>query len=250
MTALVLTQPMLLPWRGMFEQIKLADRLVYHDDIQLPKAHGKAKSFQTRVQVKTAGGWEWLSLPVDTHAGDLICDARLADQSFRKRHLDQLRKSYTRAPFFGEVFETLILPIYRYETQWVAELTMHSMNECMRFLAIDRPTERTTEMKLPRALAGSARVLEVCTRRGADRYVTGLGARQYIDYDLFERAGVAIEYMQYDLSPYPQLHGAFNPYVSIVDLLFSVGPSAGEHLTSRAIYWRQTDVSVPDRAVK
>jgi hypothetical protein len=34
--------------------------------------------------------------------------------------------------------------------------------------------------------------------------------------------------MSYDYPPYPQLHGAFEGGVSVLDLLFNVGPDAGQ----------------------
>ena len=71
---------------------------------------------------------------------------------------------------------------------------------------------------------------------GATDYLTGLGAMNYIDYDLFEAAGVRIHYMDYDLTAYSQLHGDFNPFVSAIDLLFN--PTAPPHAKScgRAVY--------------
>jgi hypothetical protein len=40
-------------------------------------------------------------------------------------------------------------------------------------------------------------------------------------------AGVDVEFMSYRYPEYPQLHGAFVPNVSVVDLLFAVGPELG-----------------------
>src|SRR5580693_2203071 len=115
---------MLLPWLGMFEQIGLADVFVFHDDIQLPHSHGKQKSFQTRVQIKTEGGWEWLSLPVDRKDGAseiLINEARFPDQAWRKLHLKAIRNAYRTAPHFEQVFESLVKPLYDYQTDSVAD---------------------------------------------------------------------------------------------------------------------------------
>ncbi len=55
----VISQPMLFPWAGMFEQIRLADVYVHYPDVQFSKG-----SFTNRVQVKTAGGSRWLTLPL------------------------------------------------------------------------------------------------------------------------------------------------------------------------------------------
>ena len=49
MKKIVISQPMLFPWIGIFEQIKLSDVYVHYDDAQLPQG----RSFINRVQIKT-----------------------------------------------------------------------------------------------------------------------------------------------------------------------------------------------------
>jgi hypothetical protein len=244
--SLVLSQPMLLPWLGMFEQVALADLFVFHDDIPLPRSHGKGKSFQTRVQIKTQGGWEWLSLPVDRKniSGELmINEAKFPDQSWRKEHLKLLRNAYRTAPFFQPIFEEIVEPLYAFETDFVGEFCIESMTRLFRHFGLRAEIDRTSRLELPRDLVASPRVLENCKRFGADRYLTGLGALEYIDYDLFEAAGVQIHYMEYAKKPYPQIHGEFNPYVSALDLLFNVGADFQRYFASTARYWKEMDVA-------
>ena len=57
-----------------------------------------------------------------------------------------------------------------------------------------------------------------------------LSGRDYIDDSLFTDAGIAIEYQDYDHPVYPQLHGEFIPFLSVVDLLFNCGPKSLEIL--------------------
>ena len=49
---LVVSQPMFLPWVGLFEQVRLADVFIHYDDVQLPQGG----NFMSRVQLKTASG--------------------------------------------------------------------------------------------------------------------------------------------------------------------------------------------------
>ena len=61
---LVISQSMYFPWVGMLEQIRLADVFMHYDDVQL------ARGFYNRVQVKTAQGARWLTVPLrDKHQG-------------------------------------------------------------------------------------------------------------------------------------------------------------------------------------
>ena len=245
MTSLVLSQPMLFPWRGMFEQVKLADIFVFHDDIQLPRSHGKGKSFQTRVQIKTQGGWEWLTLPIDRRASLdlLIKDARFPDQGWRKQHLVAIRNAYRSAPYFQTIFEGLVKPTYEFQTDSVCEFCIEGMTRLFNHLDLSPKIYRTSELEFPRELVASGRIVEHCKRFGASDYITGLGALDYIDYDLFDQNGIRIHYMEYANKPYPQLHGPFNPYVSALDLLFNVGDDFPTYFASCARYWKELDVA-------
>ena len=64
----------------------------------------------------------------------------------------------------------------------------------------------------------SGRLLEIARSMGADHYITGPSARNYLDEDLFRQAGVEIEYFVYDYPQYAQPFDGFGPHVSILDL--------------------------------
>jgi hypothetical protein len=243
---------MFLPWRGLFEQAMLADVFIFHDNIALPRSHGKNKAFQTRVQIKTQSGWEWLTLPVAKSEGPnlLINEARFPNQDWRQNHLRMIRNAYQAAPFFDQIFEELVAPIYEYETELVAQFCAHGMLRLLAHLGVNVEVAWSSNLPIPADLAGSRRVLAHCLHFQADTYVTGLGAMKYIDYDLFETHGVRINYMRYALTPYPQLHGQFNSSVSIIDLLFNTGPACKTYLGSPAVYWRELDVETESRRVK
>ena len=45
----------------------------------------------------------------------------------------------------------------------------------------------------------------------------------------FEAAGITFEYMDYAYPEYSQMYPPYDPYVSILDLLFMTGKQAGEY---------------------
>jgi hypothetical protein len=235
---------MFLPWRGMFEQVMLADLFIFYDDVQLPKGGGRGRSFQTRVQIKTENGWRWLSLPVNRTQSStlLIKDAKFAHQDWRRSHLDILKINYRRSPYFRETFD-LVKDIYSCPTESLAEFCVAGMRKLFSFLQLTPKIYLSSELGIATDASGSRRVLEHCLHFAADKYITGLGARNYIDCDMFENAGVKIYYMDYSLKPYPQINGPFNPFVSVIDLLFNVGPNFKDYLGSEAKYWKSIDVN-------
>ncbi len=83
------------------------------------------------------------------------------------------------------------------------------------------------------------RVLDIVKSVGGDTYITGHGAREYMDHEAFERAGVAVEYLDYQKQPYPQLHGDFNPFVSALDLIANMGREGRARIASGTKPWRE-----------
>ena len=75
------------------------------------------------------------------------------------------------------------------------------------------------------------RLLSLLQQMGATDYISGPAAKGYIDVDAYGRAGVQVHWKDYSAYPeYPQLHGPFEPGVSIVDLLMNCGDRASDYI--------------------
>ncbi len=70
------------------------------------------------------------------------------------------------------------------------------------------------------------RLVDICLKLGADRYLTGDSAKDYMDEEAFAARGIEVEYQGYRHPDYPQLYGEFVSHLSIVDLLFNCGPQS------------------------
>ena len=58
MTVTVISQSMYFPWIGLFDQIRLADKFIFYDDVQL------TRGFYNRVQVVQANGTKFITVPL------------------------------------------------------------------------------------------------------------------------------------------------------------------------------------------
>ena len=230
-----INQPCYLPWRGHFALMKTADVFVFYDDVQFTS--NTARSFFARVQLKTAAGRRWLTVPVlkSGKFGQRIVDVAIAtDDRWTARHTAAIREAFRGAPHAGAV-EPVLAALSGWER--LAELTMTTTTLMAQLLGIQRETLRASTMGV--GGSGWERVLAVCRALKATRYVSGHGGLDYLDHEAFEAAGIAVEYMDYDLSPYPQLHGVFEPYVTALDTLANLGPAAGAHVNARTVPWRE-----------
>jgi hypothetical protein len=229
-TTVVIMQPQLFPWRGLFEQIRIADEFVHLDDAQFQKG-----GFTNRVQIKTPVGPHWLTAPVLRDGLPPIADCELDYKTpWREKHLRTLRNAYARAPF-AERMIALVERVYTTRPRTIAELDIAGIEGACEELGMKRRFSRASAS--PARSKSTARVAELLRERGATRYVTGLGALRYLDEPALARDGVTVDVMEYRRTPYPQLHGPFDPHVSILDLIANAGPDAPAYLNSDAVPW-------------
>jgi len=246
--SLVITQPMLMPWHGIFSQMSIASRILIYDDVQLPYG----RSFITRVQIKTPKGTEWLSVPVQRsgQGKQRICDSLVGATDWRCRHLARIEQAYRRAPHFRTVFNDVVKPVYENQSPRLVDFLVGSMARIAEVLGMPSSFELTSSGGFAEDFSGAARIVEICRRTGTYGYLSGNGGMSYLDYDPFEEIGVRVYYMDYRLRPYPQLHGEFTPYVSLIDLLFCIGvETAHEYLETVPIYWKDWPYQIDGRPV-
>ncbi len=75
------------------------------------------------------------------------------------------------------------------------------------------------------------RLINLCKQAGATDYLSGPSARGYLDEALFVQAGIRLHYADYSEYPeYNQLFPPFNPYVSVLDLIFNTGNKAKQYM--------------------
>jgi hypothetical protein len=231
----VISQSMLFPWVGLLEQVRLADVFVHYDDVQFSKG-----SFVNRVQVKTAAGVRWMTVPTEgLHLGQAIEDVRLADPAaWVPRHLQLLRQSLAGAPHAAEAL-AMAESVYAAGDCTLGALARRSLLAMVDYFGLAQGRRFVDVLELGVAGASTDRVLEVVLSLGGTTYVTGHGAAAYLDHQAFARAGVAVEYMDYRKLPYPQLHGAFTPFVSALDLAANCGAAGVDRICSPSIPWER-----------
>lgn len=225
---------MYFPWVGLLEQVRLADCFVHYDDVQF------ARGFYNRVQVKTVNGIRWLTVPLrDRHRGQTIEQVQVDDQAnWRQRHHDILRQAYLKAPFRDDML-ALVEAVFASAGPTLGQVARQSVRALAEYFGLskEKTFENSREIGVPGS--GSKRLLEIVLRLNGDTYITGHGARNYLDHELFERAGVSVKYMNYQCAEYPQMHGPFTPYLTALDLVANCGKSGASFIRSEAVDWKE-----------
>ena len=224
----VILQPSYIPWRGYFDQIRRADLFIFYDDVQYDK-HG----WRNRNQIKTAQGKQWLTVPVHSKGvtgGIPIKDVRIDwCRPWFRSHLKALTSAYQKAPYFKDHLP-LLEAFYNRREECLADFTIGTTILLSRELGI-ASTRFLRSSELPGVHgARTERLIQILKQVGATHYLSGPAARDYIEREKFDEAGIRLEYMDYDYLEYPQLYPPFDPYVTILDLLFMTGKKAIDYL--------------------
>ena len=232
MKTVVISQPMYFPWVGMLEQMALADVFVFLDDVQFSKG-----GFFNRVQIKTPQGIRWLTVPLaEKKLGQSLGKMYPAHHDWQRKHLAALQQAYGAAPYIGELI-TLVEIVLKKNNDTLAGLSAASMEAMAEFFEV-LPEMILCSSEISVEGKGSDRVLAICQSLGATRYVTGHGGADYLDHELFNESGIAVEYMDYEKRKYSQLHGEFTPFVSALDLLANCGQAGRDVIAPRTVCWK------------
>ena len=227
----VILQPSYIPWRGYFDQIRRADLFIFYDDVQYDK-HG----WRNRNQIKTAQGKQWLTIPVHSKGvtqGIAIKDVRIDwSKAWAENHLKALTFAYSKSPCFKD-YLPLLESFFNRRDECLADFTIETTILLSRELDI-ASTRFLRSSELPGGNGVKTdRLIQILKQVGAKHYISGPSARDYIEKEKFEKAGISLEYIEYSYSEYPQLYPPYDPYVTILDLLFMTGKEAPQYLLSK-----------------
>ena len=212
-------QPAYLPWLGLFHKIAISDAFVILDDVQFEK-----NSFTNRNKIKTSQGAIWLTVPIliSGHLNKSIKDIEINNkEDWRDKHWKGLYMNYKKAPYFSK-YSGFFEDLYKKEWLKLFDLLAPTMEFLLKELNIQ--TKVYFQSKLNISSKKEELILDLCKHFNADLFIFGALGKNYADSALFESKGVKLYFQDYVHPTYPQLWGEFLPYMSIVDLLFNVGP--------------------------
>ncbi len=144
--------------------------------------------------------------------------------------------NYARAPYLREA-AAILEDVYAARPRTIADLDVAALERCSAELGLTATFTRASAT--PVDGAKSDRLIALLRARGATTYITGRGALEYLEEPKFAAAGIEVRVMEYLRRPYPQLHGAFDPHVSMLDTIANLGPAASAALESPAVPWHE-----------
>src|SRR5438094_5413108 len=89
-------QPQYLPWLGYLDKLDRTDIFVLLDNVQFKK-----NEWQNRNRIRTAQGWQYLTVPVLHEFPQRLDQVRISNQAdWRRKHQTALETHYRKAPHY------------------------------------------------------------------------------------------------------------------------------------------------------
>jgi len=184
-------QPNYFANQNYFDKIKASDIFVMLDDVQFEK-----NGFTNRNRIPNGDKDLWLTIPIIHKAGQLITDVKTANDLWKEKHRKTLLNKYKDAEFINSFFD--------YDSDKLIDWTGRSVVLGLVKLEIDFKIIKSSQLDIN--TTGTQRLIDICKNLNADTYLSGQGAKKYMDMDLFERAGITVEYMPEKNEPYSILN--------------------------------------------
>ena len=216
MTKLAIMQPTFLPWLGYFAMIDDVDVFVFLDDVQFSK-----QSWQNRNRIKSAQGTLTLTVPCERKRAP-ICSVQIDNPNFYRKLMRSIEHSYAGAPFKKIVFAVLE-KVFSQNHTTLGNLNSTLINEISKLLEIQTHRISASELGVP-SVDKNLRLLRICEKTGANTYLSPPGSLDYLhQHNPFESSRTNLRFFSFTHPEYPQLHGTFKPYLSIIDAIANVG---------------------------
>ena len=214
-------QPNYLPYVGFFHKLSLADTFVIMDDTQYDK------KFTNRNKIKVPGNWIWLTVPINKKhkfVANKIVEIN-NEENWQSDHFEKINRSYSNSEFFKKNYKTFFEKIYSKKWDHLFTLNYELIIQLIDWLDIKIEVIKESELNVKGN--STERLVNISKKIGAETYVSGIGGKEYMNEKMFETNNIKIEYQNFQCPKYKQVFNSeFIPNLSIIDLLFNIGPES------------------------
>lgn len=217
MTTIAIHQPQYLPWLGYFDKIYRADLFVLLDNVQFKK-----NEWQNRNKIKTAQGWQWITVPVKYKFPQKINEVAINNEvKWQHKQKQAIITNYRKAPCY-RALEDFFQELFSKTWESISRLNIVTIRRLVEFLGIKTPLLVASKLgQFPED--PDERIIAIAKHLGASTYLAGSGGKRYMDLGKYEESGINVAFQDYVHPRYGQLFSGFEPYMSIIDLILNHG---------------------------
>jgi len=216
---IAILQPGFMPWLGFFEQMHVADKFIYYDDVQYTR-----KDWRNRNRLKSPLGVKMVSVPVRKPASGrrnlMIREAEINyDHPWQIDLISKIENWYGKAQFYSAIYPELRKIILK-KWKFLIDLDVALIDFFRQILGIHTPCYYSSDIK-EKSTEKNNRIIDICRFHDADILYDGKSARDFIDMDMFMENGISVVFQDYSHPVYPQIWDGFDSHLSVLDLLMN-----------------------------
>ena len=128
-----------------------------------------------------------------------------------------IRHAYLNSPQFDKVFP-LVEHILMNSEKNLATYVGNSIQKVLDYLNISTKISYSSTIK-NNQLSGQDRILDICKRQAADKYINPVGGRDLYSKEQFTKNGIELSFLKRKIVEYNQGEAEFYKDLSIIDIL-------------------------------
>lgn len=208
-------QPYLFPYMGYFQLISAVDTFVIFDDANFIK-----RGWINRNRILLDNKDHLFTLPLEKASQNkFISQIRIAcGQKHKEKILDLFHHAYRKAPEYANVYP-LIKEIILNRKGNLLEFIEYSLVRIAAFLDLKTNFMLSSEIEKDNTLKGKDKIIDICKKMRADKYLNPIGGKELYDKKEFEKEGIKLHFLKTKDIEYRQFTNIFIPHLSIIDVL-------------------------------
>lgn len=205
-------QPYFFPYIGYWQLMNICDIYVISDSMQYTK-----QGYINRNNILINENRHLITLEVSgVHRKSLINEVKVGRNS--RKIIKSIFRAYRRGPYFEEVYP-MLEEIFLNDEKNLAKYVGYSIERIVEYLNIDTKIIYLSDLQGETLLKGQDRVIDICKRLNADRYINSIGGQKLYNKEDFLKEGIKLNFIKTKDIEYKQFNNEFVPKLSIIDVM-------------------------------
>lgn len=210
-------QPNYIPWIGYFDKVSQSDVHVFLDDVEYSK-----NGYTNRNKILMNSNETYLTIPIPKkYYNSNISDIMISDPKWKNKHLKTLKQAYSKAGYVKQYMPELEDIIVRNNN--LSCLNTEIIVWLCNNLNISTEFVFSSDIENNKDFSKTELLVDLCTVLKASKYISGLGARNYLQTGKF---AIDVAWQDFTHPKYKQNSSVFVENMSVLDLLFNEGPAS------------------------
>lgn len=213
-------QPDYLPWAGFFDKIHKSDIFIIFDTAQFNR---RVYQHRNRIKTDSNNSWTYLTIPVEKMQKP-INELLIQKNNWKKKHINYIIQYYSKSKYFSN-YIGFFKEYYEKENEFLSDFNLGLINYICKCLNIKTKIILASELDIDYVNLKATDVnIAMLKAVGAQSYISGSFGKKYLDSKKFRDANISLSFQDFQQKEYHQLYGGFVPNLSIIDMLFNLGP--------------------------